>query len=285
MTYTIDESLNDGEFTAAGDVGGVFGTPRHIESITIHHWGAFGQTHDGVLDFFVNRNRNTSAHFVVSAGRINCLVSPANAAWAAGNAYGNATSIHIECHPEATPQDYATVAWLVWWLRQHYGNLPLRPHSSWTPTACPGIWDLSKVDRLARAQAPAATVPQASKPATKPVTPAAKPTAAAKPGFDPARDIHWVVAKGDTLGEIQAYYNGPSVAAIAKHNGIKDVNKLTPGQRVFIPGPLVWVIEGPDTIRSIARYYGVDPAYLAKLNGLAGPDATIYIGNTLTIKK
>lgn len=151
MGYFIDESLSDSEFTAPLNVPGTFGYSRVIESITIHHWGVFGQTHDGVLDWFVNRNPNTSAHFVVSDGRINCLVSPANAAWAAGNAYGNARSIHIECRPEATDGDYATVAWLVSWLRANYGaDLPLVRHGDWTSTACPGVWDLARLDALAR---------------------------------------------------------------------------------------------------------------------------------------
>ena len=159
MAYFINESLSDSEFTAPLNVPGTFGgTPRRIESITIHHWGSFGQTGPEVLNFFVNRNPNTSAHFVVWDGNIYCLVSPANAAWAAGNAYGNATSIHIECHPEATPGDYATVAWLVRWLREQYGSgLPLVPHNQWTATACPGIWDLKRLDRLARTPEPAAT--------------------------------------------------------------------------------------------------------------------------------
>ena len=151
MTYTIDESLSDQQFTPPDLVDDVFGVPRRFESITLHHWGVFGQTHDDVNAFFVNGNPNTSAHFVVSDGRINCLVSPANAAWAAGNAYGNATSIHIECRPEATDGDYRTVSWLVNWLRQTYGNLPLKAHREWSPTACPGIWDLGRVDREAHA--------------------------------------------------------------------------------------------------------------------------------------
>lgn len=96
-------------------------------------------------------------------------------------------------------------------------------------------------------------------------------------------EIHWVVERGDTLGKIQAYYNGPSVAQIATYNNI-DPNRIYPGQKIWIPGPLVWIIEAPDTIRSIAAYYGLDPAFLARQNGLAGPDATIYIGNRLTIK-
>lgn len=151
MTYFIDESLNDTEFTAAGNVPATFGgTPRRIESITIHHWGLFGQTHDGVVDFFVNRNKATSAHFVVSDGRIHCLVSPVDASWAAGNSYGNATSIHIECRPEATDGDYATVAWLISYLRGIYGDVPLKAHREWSATACPGIWDLTRLDALAR---------------------------------------------------------------------------------------------------------------------------------------
>lgn len=152
MSYTINEQLSDTEWTAAINTLATFGTPRRIESITIHHWGSFGQTHYGVVDFFVNRNANTSAHFVASDNLIHCLVSPENTAWAAGNAYGNATSIHIEARPEATDGDYRTVSWLVAWIRSVYGpGLPLRAHSSWSATACPGKWDLARVDREARA--------------------------------------------------------------------------------------------------------------------------------------
>lgn len=279
MSYVIDESLSDPEYTLAKDVAGVFGTPRRIESIGIHWWGAFGQTHDKVCKFFVEADSDTSAHFVVSAGRINCLVSPGNAAWAAGNAYGNATAIHLELHPEATDQDYATAAWLISKLREWYGpELPLIPHRYWHNTACPGIWDLARLDRMARAitGTPAPVVPASAPPKPKP--------APMKARTFPDSDLHWVVAKGDTLAKIAAYYNGPTVAQIAAYNNINP-NKITPGQKIWIPGPLVWVIEKPDTIRSIARYYGLDPAYLARLNGLAGPDAVIYIGNRLTIKK
>jgi hypothetical protein len=157
MTYTINESLTAKNFTPGQFVGQIFGTPRRIESITIHHWGAFGQTGPGVLDWFCNpaSSVTTSAHFVVWDGNIYCIVSPTDAAWAAGNAYGNATSIHIECHPEATDGDYAAVAWLVSWLRANYGaDLPLFPHNHWTETSCPGIWDLGRIDSLARGVQP-----------------------------------------------------------------------------------------------------------------------------------
>lgn len=223
--YHIDESLNDTDFTAAGDVAGIFGTPRRYESITIHHWGSFGQTHDGVVAFFMKPNSPTSAHFVVSDGRIHCLVSPQDAAWAAGNAYGNATSIHIECHPEATDGDYATVAWLVKFLRDNYGaGLPLKAHREWTATACPGIWDLSRVDREARALGSAAPAP-APKPAP---APAPKPAPAPAPAGLPP---YCFVEANDTLGGIAVQF-GVSLDHVLRRNPGINPNLIFPGQRI-----------------------------------------------------
>ena len=280
----IDESKTAKGYTPAALVPQVFGGPRTLDWITIHHWGIFGQRHDDVVDFFVNGPGSTSAHFVCSAGKTNCLVSPPDAAWHAGSAEGNRTSVGIECRPEASDQDYAEVAALVAWLRSTTGRpLPLRAHKSWHPTACPGIWDLDRLDAMAKALgAPVLPASDNVRPSPTPKPIPAVPSK--KPRTYPDSDIHWVVGKGDTLGKIAAYYNGPTVAQIAAYNNI-DANKITPGQKIWIPGPLVWVIEGPDTVRSIARYYGLDAGYLARLNGLAGPDATIYIGRRLTIKK
>jgi hypothetical protein len=162
----IDESLTAKGFTPAGLVRQVFGRDRVIKSITIHHWGAFGQTHDGVNNFFVNGPGATSAHYNASAGRVNCLVNPLDAAWHSGNAEGNATSIGIECRPEATDGDYATVAELIRHLRDMFGPLPLVPHRDWQATACPGIWDLGRLDRLAKST-PAAETLKAPAPAPK----------------------------------------------------------------------------------------------------------------------
>lgn len=41
-----------------------------IKAIAVHWWGAKGQSHDGVVDWFCNpaHGAQTSAHFVVSAG-------------------------------------------------------------------------------------------------------------------------------------------------------------------------------------------------------------------------
>jgi hypothetical protein len=166
----IDESLTAKGFTPAASVPLVYGMQRQILGITIHWWGAYGQTHSGVNNFFVNGAGLTSAHFVASGvpyPRINCLVSPMDAAWHAGNARGNATTIGIECRPEATEADYKVVAELVRWIRDTYGlNLPLFPHRYWQATACPGGYDLAKIDRMAEALK--STGSAAPKPTPKP---------------------------------------------------------------------------------------------------------------------
>lgn len=125
-----------------------------IKSITIHHWGSRGQRFDNVVSWLCDKRAGTSAHYVVQDGKVACIVDPDRRAWHAGSSRGNHESIGIECRPEATEGDYATVAALVANLRAEYGNLPLVPHKSWTSTACPGVWDLGKIDRLARGGTP-----------------------------------------------------------------------------------------------------------------------------------
>lgn len=146
---TINESFTAKGFTPAAKVPAAFGVPRTLDGIVIHHWGERGQTHQGVVDFFCTTGPGaTSAHFVVSAGRIDCIVSPEDAAWHCPGK--NPSTIGIECRPEATDADYATVAELVARLRATYKRpLPLSMHRDWYATACPGVWDLGRIDRLA----------------------------------------------------------------------------------------------------------------------------------------
>ena len=143
--------------TACKYTPGRQGTP--IRAIAIHHWGIDGQTHEGVVDWFCNpaKGAQTSAHFVVSAGKVHCLVSPTDTAWHAGTWPGNLESIGIELRPEASDADYKTAAELVKWLRAKYGDLPLKPHKAYTATACPGRWDLTRLDREARGGSTVAT--------------------------------------------------------------------------------------------------------------------------------
>ena len=139
-----------------------------IKSITIHHWGSRGQKFDNVVHWLCQKRAGTSAHYVVEAGKVACIVDPDRRAWHAGNSRGNHESIGIECRPEATDGDYATVAALVADLRAVYGNIPLKRHKDWTSTACPGVWDIAKIDRLARGVKPGVSGGGATVPAPKP---------------------------------------------------------------------------------------------------------------------
>lgn len=167
MAYQSITQFDSKNFTPAAQSMAVFGYARNIQAITIHHWGNKGQDFDTVVNFLCTNNTPTSAHYVVMAGKVACIVNPADVAWHSGSAKGNATTIGIELHPEATDADYATAAELIKELRAVYGNLPLLPHNYWFSTACPGDWDLNRLDSLARSGA-AAPVAVASAPAPKP---------------------------------------------------------------------------------------------------------------------
>jgi len=152
MSYQLITAHDSRNFTPAASVPAVFGRARTIESITIHWWGLpeWGDTFDGVVNFLCTNTKPTSAHEVIEAGRVAVLVAHEDASWAAGNATGNATSIHLECRPRASDADYATVAERVRDIRAMHGkHLPLVPHRDWQATMCPGVWDLARIDAIA----------------------------------------------------------------------------------------------------------------------------------------
>lgn len=135
----IDETTwNSPNFTPAAAVPAVFGRPRTTSRITIHHWGVDGQNFNGIANYLSRQGGNTSAHFVVEAGRVACLISPENAAWHSGSAEGNATSIGIECRPEMSEGDLNEVVALIEWLEDVYGPQEIWLHREWSATACPG---------------------------------------------------------------------------------------------------------------------------------------------------
>lgn len=152
MPTQIDTSVKAVSFTPAKDAKKVFGAERKIEAITIHHWGVLGQNYDAVLRFFANDEDDdfTSAHYVVMGGRINQIVADEDVAWHAGNRTANLTTLGLELRPEATDEDYTTAAELIAALRAVHGDLPLYPHKHWKATNCPGVWDLERLDKLAR---------------------------------------------------------------------------------------------------------------------------------------
>lgn len=261
MTLIIDESL-----TAKGFTPAALAPDRTIEFIGIHHWGSYGQTHDGVNAFFaVTGPGQTSAHFTASAGRVNCLVSPADVSWAMGTWPANLAAVTIECRPEATDADYQTVAELIAWIRAEYGaDLPLRPHRAFVSTACPGIWDLGRLDAMARAITAGAPAP------VVPASPAQlAPNAAPEPGEGQCR-----VDPGDTLSGIAQQF-GVSLQDLIRANGITQPDLIFQGMILDLPtdGGLAaqCIVSDGDTLSSIGQQFGVDWQEIARINGIPAP--------------
>ena len=124
------------------------GRPTHI---VIHHWGVDGQTHDNVVSWFRNGNsRLTSAHYVVSAGRVTRMVSLGDTAHHCAGF--NAKSVGIECRPEMSDEDVEAAVWAIREVRAKYGDLPLIGHRDRRSTSCPGRYylRLGMLDRMAR---------------------------------------------------------------------------------------------------------------------------------------
>lgn len=131
-----------------------YGGSKKPKGITIHHWGSTGQKHENVVRWLrgaaggVN-NRNSSAHYVVSAGLVTQLADDSVATWHAGNTRGNGDTIGIECRPEMSDGDYATLVQLCADLEEKHGSLKYYGHKDWKNTACPGKW-YGKVGQLVK---------------------------------------------------------------------------------------------------------------------------------------
>lgn len=161
----IDESTwHSPNFTPAASVPAVFGRPRTTSRITIHHWGNDGQGFNDVANYLSRSGGNTSAHFVVEAGRVACLVEPKHAAWHSGSAEGNATSIGIECRPEMSEGDINEVVALIEWIEDTYGPQEIWLHREWSATACPGRYANMRDEIVRRVNALQATSGEAAAP-------------------------------------------------------------------------------------------------------------------------
>lgn len=111
--------------------------------ITIHHWGSTGQKFPNVVGWLRGpkggtSNRGSSAHYVVEAGRVNQLVGDSRAAWHAGSTPGNGQTIGIECRPEMSAGDWATLVQLCADIEEEHGSMKYYGHKDWKNTACPG---------------------------------------------------------------------------------------------------------------------------------------------------
>lgn len=128
------------------------------DEIIIHWWDdpAKSPSYSGTIATLCNPSRGASAHYVATGTNrsVACLVNPEDTAWHAGTSNPatnpNPHSIGIECDPRCRAEDYDVVAELIANIRSAYGDLPLKRHSDFVATRCPGDWDLIKLDKLAR---------------------------------------------------------------------------------------------------------------------------------------
>lgn len=144
--YTEINNLNSPNFTAGR--GG-----KSITGITCHWWGdpAQNPSPEGVVSWLCNPKSQVSAHYVATGTgrRVWCLVNDKDTAWHAGNWNANLTTLGIECDPRCRPEDYDVIAELVADIWRYYGKLPLYGHKNWTPTACPGNYNVAHIAALA----------------------------------------------------------------------------------------------------------------------------------------
>lgn len=126
------------------------GRAAKIQYIVLHHWDdpAKKPTIEGVLNHFQDPSVQVSAHYVVSGDRIVQMVKETDTAWHAIQA--NPFTIGIEVDPQVPGNTYSTVGRLVSEIRQRNGDLPLRKHSDFNQTDCPGDLDLGKIDNIAQ---------------------------------------------------------------------------------------------------------------------------------------
>ena len=143
-----------------------------IQSLVIHHWGdpATNPTAEGVVNWLCNPASQVSAHFVITGTgrRVWQLVNDKDRAWHAMN--GNGSTLGLELDPRCRDEDYDVAAEVIADLWRYYGKLPLQRHSDWVGTACPGNYDLKRLQREAEAK----LNPPKPVPTTKPVPAAEK---------------------------------------------------------------------------------------------------------------
>lgn len=173
--------------------------------ITIHHWGSTGQKHDNVVDYLCRKGGNTSAHEVISGGKVTQLVNHWRAAWHAGSREGNGSTIGLECRPEMSKSDWNTLVERCADIEEIHGSMKYYLHSNWKATACPGkygpkLGDLIKAinDEHKRRKA------------------------------KPAKPNTYVVKRGDSLSGI-AEKHGTTWKKLQQLNNIRNANLIKVG--------------------------------------------------------
>lgn len=270
---SLNSAVTDSKWSPNYSAGRPAGNP---DKIVIHWWGADGQNHQTVVDYLCRAGGNSSAHYVASAGRVTQLVHDYDRAWHAGP-LGNPRGIGIECRPEMSDADFATVAGLVAAIRDEWGDLPLFPHSHWTATACPGRWrdrlgDLSaRADQLRGKATPAAQ-------AVVEVTPTTNDQIAVDGNIGPDSTRKWQAVVGTTVDGVIS--GQPSTTKPFHHALVGSVRYGRSGSQLIarVQG-IVGVAQdgslGPGTIKAIQARLGVAQ------DGHFGPDTARALQNRL----
>jgi hypothetical protein len=120
------------------------------QAIVIHQWDdpAKKPSLSGVVSWFLNPASQVSAHYVVSGDTVIQMVEETDIAWHAMQA--NGFTIGIEVDPNTPGNTYKTVGELVRQIRSRRGNIPLKKHSDYVNTACPGNIDLNRIENEAK---------------------------------------------------------------------------------------------------------------------------------------
>lgn len=134
MTYALDKQRTPNQSSRTSR-----GYPSQPAGITVHHWGSDGQDHDNVVHWLTtSSNTVSSAHEVISAGRVTVLAEPEARTWHSGNNRGNGTTMGLECRPEMSAGDWDTLVERCADLEEELGSLKYWKHKDWKATACPG---------------------------------------------------------------------------------------------------------------------------------------------------
>lgn len=251
----VNKAVTDTQWSNAFSPGRPAGDPNVI---VIHYWGVTGQKHQNVVNYLCRPGGDTSAHYVVSAGRVTQLVHDYDRAWHAGSG-GNPRGIGIECRPEMSAGDFETVAKLIAAIRDEWGPLPLSKHNDYMSTSCPGPW----ASQLARLSARADEIRSGKKPAT--TTPAPAPATGGVVTVDgiwgPATTralqkingtpVDGVVSSQDAYWKSKNPGLGSGWEWVSNATGSQLIMKLQKAFGVPQDG-----LIGPATIKGLQRYYG-----------------------------
>ena len=155
MAYQEITKYNSPNYTPYNQVPYVFGMSRTIDGVTFHWWGdpINKPTYNGVINWLCRPNGTSSANAVGegngSGGRVAWIIDAQNAAWHAGHARGNATTVGYECNPRLSNEDYNTMGEFLYDMERAYGRrLAVYVHKDWIPTQCSPI-DKNRVRQIA----------------------------------------------------------------------------------------------------------------------------------------